>query len=168
MDELDILLSLVENPTRRRILERIVREPSYPLQLSKELGVSTQAVMKNLTLMEHHGMVERTEVRSDMGPNRFLYAPRREFTLVVDMRQHAFTARVTVPEGEADAAKAGAARLKEIDERIDEIDNERSALLRERRKIVESMAGAAEEGNDEADGDSAEEMTINGGVKHGI
>ncbi len=168
MDELDILLSLVENPTRRRILERIVREPSYPLQLSKELGVSTQAVMKNLTLMEHHGMVERTEVRSDMGPNRFLYAPRREFTLVVDMRQHAFTARVTVPEGEADAAKAGAARLKEIDERIDEIDNERSALLREREMIIESMNGATEEGNDEADGDSAEEMTINGGVKHGI
>ncbi len=168
MDELDILLSLVENPTRRRILERIVREPSYPLQLSKELGVSTQAVMKNLTLMEHHGMVERTEVRSDMGPNRFLYAPRREFTLVVDMRQHAFTARVTVPEGEADAAKAGAARLKEIDERIDEIDNERSALLREREMIIESMNGATEEGNDEADGDSAEEMTIDGGVKHGI
>lgn len=168
MDELDILLSLVENPTRRRILERIVREPSYPLQLSKELGVSTQAVMKNLTLMEHHGMVERTEVRSDMGPNRFLYAPRREFTLVVDMRQHAFTARVTVPEGEADAAKAGAARLKEIDERIDEIDNERSALLRERKMIIGSMNGATEEGNDEADGNSAEEMTINGGVKHGI
>ena len=168
MDELDILLSLVENPTRRRILERIVREPSYPLQLSKELGVSTQAVMKNLTLMEHHGMVERTEVRSDMGPNRFLYAPRREFTLVVDMRQHAFTARVTVPEGEADAAKAGAARLKEIDERIDEIDNERSALLREREMIIGSMNGTTEEGNDEADGNSAEEMTINGGVKHGI
>lgn len=168
MDELDILLSLVENPTRRRILERIVREPSYPLQLSKELGVSTQAVMKNLTLMEHHGMVERTEVRSDMGPNRFLYAPRREFTLVVDMRQHAFTARVTVPEGEADAAKAGAARLKEIDERIDEIDNERSALLREREMIIGSMTGATEEGNDETDGDSAEEMTNNGGVKHGI
>ncbi len=168
MDELDILLSLVENPTRRRILERIVREPSYPLQLSKELGVSTQAVMKNLTLMEHHGMVERTEVRSDMGPNRFLYAPRREFTLVVDVRQHAFTARVTVPEGEADAAKAGAARLKEIDERIDEIDNERSALLREREMIIRSMNGATEEGNDEADGNSAEEITIDGGVKHGI
>lgn len=168
MDELDILLSLVENPTRRRILERIVREPSYPLQLSKELGVSTQAVMKNLTLMKHHGMVERTEVRSDMGPNRFLYAPRREFTLVVDMRQHAFTARVTVPEGEADVAKAGAARLKEIDERIGEIDSERSALLREREMIIGSMTGAAEEGNNEADGNSAEELTINGGVKHGI
>ena len=43
-----------------------------------------------------------------------------------------------------------------------------AALLREREMIIESMNGATEEGNDEADGDSAEEMTINGGVKHGI
>lgn len=167
MDELDILLSLVENPTRRRILERIVREPSYPLQLSKELGVSTQAVMKNLTLMEQHGMVERTEVRSDMGPNRFLYAPRSEFTLVVDMRQHAFSARLTVPEGVGAMEDADAARLKEIDRRIEEIDRERSNLLRERELIVGTMGGA-EEKEDVADGHSAEEMTINGGVEHGI
>ena len=39
MDDIDILLSMVENPTRRRILESLVREPSYPLRLSKELGV---------------------------------------------------------------------------------------------------------------------------------
>ena len=52
MDDIDILLSMVENPTRRRILESLVREPSYPLRLSKELGVSQQAVMKNLALME--------------------------------------------------------------------------------------------------------------------
>ena len=31
MDDIDILLSMVENPTRRRILESLVREPSYPL-----------------------------------------------------------------------------------------------------------------------------------------
>lgn len=167
MDELDILLTLVENPTRRRILERIVREPSYPLQLSKELGVSTQAVMKNLTLMEQYGMVERTEVRSDMGPNRFLYTPRSQFTLVVDMRQHAFSARLTIPEGSDDAEDANTARLKEIDRRLDEIDCERSDLLREREHIVQSM-GVAEEENIVADEDSAEEITINGGVRHGI
>ena len=57
MTDLDDLLSMVENPTRRRILEALVAEPRYPLQLSKELGVSQQAVMKNLTLLERHGLV---------------------------------------------------------------------------------------------------------------
>lgn len=167
MDELDILLTLVENPTRRRILERIVREPSYPLQLSKELGVSTQAVMKNLTLMEQYGMVERTEVRSDMGPNRFLYTPRSQFTLVVDMRQHAFSARLTVPEGTEDTEDQDAARLKEIERRLEEIDCERSDLLREREHIIGSMNSAGKT-EDAADEDSAEGITINGGVRHDI
>ncbi len=55
--DIDDLLAMVENPTRRRILELLTSGPSYPLQLSKELGVSQQAVMKNLVLMERNGMV---------------------------------------------------------------------------------------------------------------
>ena len=59
MMDLDILLSMVENPTRRKILESLVKEPHYPLQLSKELGISQQAVMKNLNMLEKNGMVVR-------------------------------------------------------------------------------------------------------------
>ena len=39
---LDGLLRVLENPTRRRIMERLARESHYPLQLSRELGVSQQ------------------------------------------------------------------------------------------------------------------------------
>lgn len=146
MDDLDILLSLVENPTRRRILERIVMEPSYPLQLSKELGVSTQAVVKNLTLMEQCGVVERTEVRSDMGPNRSLYSPSMEFTLVVDMRTHTFSAKLVDTEEVPEPAVTDATqRLEEIDRRIKELDRERSRLLTERSLIAESMRMRTEE-----------------------
>ncbi|MDO5853434.1 MAG: helix-turn-helix domain-containing protein [Thermoplasmata archaeon] len=148
MDDLDILLSLVENPTRRRILERIVREPSYPLQLSKELGVSTQAVMKNLALLEQGGMVERTVVRSDMGPNRILYSPGTEFTLVVDMRSHVFSARIIEPEESDDTAEGDMEeRLREIDARIEELDRERSRLIGERSRIASAM-GSAEQAAD--------------------
>ncbi len=137
MDELDILLSLIENPTRRRILERIVEEPSYPLQLSRELGVSTQAVMKNLALLEQGGVVVRTDVRSDMGPNRAVYSPNMEFTLVVDMREHAFSTRLIGYDGTGDAEE----RIEEIDRRIGELDRERARLLSERSRIVESVRG---------------------------
>ena len=150
MDDLDILLSLVENPTRRRILERIVREPSYPLQLSKELGVSTQAVMKNLTLMEQCGVVERTEVRSEMGPNRSLYSPCTEFTLIVDMRTHAFSAKLIDAE-DADKPEHTdiARRLDEINERIEELDRERSRLLTERSAIAAFIKQTDENGNED-------------------
>lgn len=150
MDDLDILLSLVENPTRRRILERIVREPSYPLQLSKELGVSTQAVVKNLTLMEQCGVVERTEVRSEMGPNRSLYSPCTEFTLIVDMRTHTFSAKLIGAEDANEPEHTDIARrLDEIDERIEELDRERSRLLTERSAIAAFIKQTDENGNED-------------------
>ena len=43
MYDMDSILAVVENPTRRKILQAVVREPHYPLQLSKELGISQQA-----------------------------------------------------------------------------------------------------------------------------
>ena len=70
MMDLDILLSMVENPTRRKILESLVKEPHYPLQLSKELGISQQAVMKNLNMLEKNGMVVSYQVSSSIGPMR--------------------------------------------------------------------------------------------------
>ena len=48
MVDFDEALHVLENRTRRKILEMLVREPHYPLQLSKHLDVSQQAVMKHL------------------------------------------------------------------------------------------------------------------------
>src|SRR3989442_12881605 len=68
---LDGLLRVLENPTRRRILERLARESHYPLQLSRELGVSQQAVVKHLRSLEASGLVTSPEEKSDLGgPNR--------------------------------------------------------------------------------------------------
>ena len=54
MDEndLDMLLAAIGNPTRRRILRKLVKETHYPLQLSKELSVSQQSIMKHLKVLE--------------------------------------------------------------------------------------------------------------------
>lgn len=143
MDELDALLSLVENPTRRQILERIAKEPSYPLQLSKELRISTQAVLKNLVLMEQYGIVQKMDVKSDMGPNRSVYSPSTEFTLVVDMRAHMFSARLIQSET-SDEVHDGdlKERLEEIEQRIRELDRERSRLLSARSDLLHELDNA--------------------------
>ncbi len=151
MDDIDILLSMVENPTRRRILESLVREPSYPLRLSKELGVSQQAVMKNLALMEQNGLVVSSRVDSSMGPMRIVYTPNTEFTLVVEMHRSMFSAKVIGLGGSVEDAPDGmteeeaSRRIAEIDSRIEELDRERAALVSERNAIVESVTGPGRE-----------------------
>ena len=67
MDELDVLLSVIENPTRRRILEALVREPHYPLQLSRELGLSQQGIMKHLRMLEDLDLVLVMSVNPGFG-----------------------------------------------------------------------------------------------------
>lgn len=147
MNDIDTLLSIIENPTRRRILESLVREPSYPLQLSKELGVSQQAVMKNLALMEQMGMVSSHLENSNMGPKRTLYVPETEFTLVVDMHNCMFSARLVSQgpysreEARMDGVEEAAERVRELDRRLKELDSERAEVIQERNSIMEWFAG---------------------------
>ena len=147
MMDLDILLSMVENPTRRKILESLVKEPHYPLQLSKELGISQQAVMKNLNMLEKNGMVVSYQVSSSMGPMRTVYEPNSEFTLVIDMRNGMFSARMIEPSEEDDegfenvkmeSLKKTRQTISEIDSKIEELNKERSKLIREREKVMSS------------------------------
>jgi len=147
MMDLDILLSMVENPTRRKILESLVKEPHYPLQLSKELGISQQAVMKNLNMLEKNGMVVSYQVSSSMGPMRTVYEPNSEFTLVIDMRNGMFSARMIEPSKEEEVGfddvkmeslKKTRQTISEIDTKIEELNKERSKLIREREKVMAS------------------------------
>jgi len=78
---LDALLKLVENPLRRLILSKLANEELYPLQLSKELRVSQQAVSKHLKVLEKAGLVESHSMDSHAGPPRLYYRPTKHFAI---------------------------------------------------------------------------------------
>lgn len=83
---LDTILSILENPIRRRILQKLSRDTNYPLQLSKELGVSQQAIMKHLKVLEDSDFVISYEERSDKGgPPRKVYSPRKRYCIRIDI-----------------------------------------------------------------------------------
>lgn len=95
LSDLDNLLSIIENPTRRRILEALVREPHYPLQLSKELRMSQQAIMKHLKVLEDFNLVRSSPEESDQGgPTRKRYVPTTKFTIIVDFGPGLFSAEL--------------------------------------------------------------------------
>ena len=141
--EIDDLLAMVENPTRRRILEMLADTPSYALRLSKELGISQQAVMKNLALMERNGMVTCYRESSSMGPDRTVYAPNAEFTLVVDMHGSVFSVRLMPEPGEPSGAEEALARLEEIGKELDELERRKADLRREAEDLREMLGMTA-------------------------
>lgn len=142
---LDVLLSIVKNPTRRKILKFLVKEPHYSLQLSKELGVSQQAIMKNLNILEKNGIIIGYQENSSIGPMRTVYKPNSEFTLIIDMRNGMFLTRMIEPEKNDDGNKMEMKSLNKMRKTISDIDNkirklneERLRLIREREKILDT------------------------------
>jgi ArsR family transcriptional regulator len=148
MSQLDILLSIIENPTRRRILQELVREPHYPLQLSKELGVSQQAVIKHLKILEDNDLVSCYMEESDLGgPQRKRYVPIMKFTLIVDVGPTYFNAELldvdlsrgndgneTMDEHQLEDIGLGVSRLRGL---ISQIDDELGKLQIRRGELVE-------------------------------
>ncbi|AGI47038.1 putative transcriptional regulator [Thermoplasmatales archaeon BRNA1] len=162
MTDMDSILSIVENPTRRKILQAVVREPHYPLQLSKELGISQQAVVKNLNLMEKEGIVVSYRESSNRGPDRIFYKPSSEFSITIDMRNNMFEMRLVpiaqakeqVPKEPEDYRTSEERRLEEvrgrissIDRQIAEFDKRRAEMVRERNSLINGFLASTDLGN---------------------
>lgn len=162
MNDLDMLLSIIENPTRRKILEALVREPHYPLQLSRELQMSQQAIVKHLKVLEDNALVRSYEEESDRGgPARRLYVPVSKFTIIVDVGPGLFNVEILTPQedgteeersrldsfeavSEADFAE----RIEEMRGEISRIESDLETLQQRRVALVEQKEQTLESARD--------------------
>ncbi|MEI6796714.1 MAG: helix-turn-helix domain-containing protein [Methanomassiliicoccales archaeon] len=157
MDEIDILLSIIENPTRRRILEALVREPHYPLQLSRELGLSQQGIMKHLKVLEDYNIVRSSPGESDQGgPARKVYVPTMGFSIVIDVGPGLFNTalvrreigdtvrKVSAKEEFAPKARGLREEIVRIDNDLEVISRRREELIRRKEIVLEEAAAFVE------------------------
>jgi len=159
--KLDALLSILGNRTRRQILQLLAEEPHYLLQLSKELDVSQQAILKHLALLEKHGFVSSYEKESDLGaPPRKYYHLNSAVYLTIGLAGSLFRIRAmpllevkpesASPEMDAIRTKIEELRkmedalqkirfsnnlLAQIDEKLKKIDDEKVSLLHLRQEV---------------------------------
>jgi len=165
-DNLDAILLAVENPVRRKILRRLSRQPSYQLQMSKELGFSQQLVAKHLEAMRGSGLVSSLMEESPHGPKRKEYLLNKSISLSIDFAPNLFRAKVfSFDYPSSDSAQesndmfrsmsdiverpeeSGKMRplgslISEIDKRLGNIEDERSVLLHVRHLAMMEVARA--------------------------
>ena len=164
-DELDRILQVLENPVRRRIVKRLAQGSSYPLQLSKELGLGQPLVAKHLVLMEEAGIVTSSLERGERGPGRRQYALAKSISITLDLApnlfiQHGFrfasVREKELPEETTsmmnEASKiSGEDRgdiqalsgvLSQVDQKLDELERQRAALLYIRNRAMNSASKA--------------------------
>ena len=165
--ELDSVLQVIENPVRRRIIKRLSQEPSYALQLSKELGLGQPLVAKHLAIMEKAGLVTSALESSPNGPERRRYCLAKSISITMDVAPHLFKERAIsfneppskgktprermtpfrqqirealAPRDDKSKLSLISQFLTDIDLRIEEAEQERVGLLSVRNELMNEAA----------------------------
>ncbi|MDG6998681.1 MAG: helix-turn-helix domain-containing protein [Nitrososphaerota archaeon] len=172
VDNIDVLLDVLGNDTRRRILQLLAAEPRYFIQLSKDLGVSQQAVLKHLDILERYGFISSYEGDSDYAaPKRKYFQLNRSCLLAIGITRDAVqfvfhdipqeenedgrryelkTLQREVSDLEKQAnperiLKQSDDLLKEINSRLADLVNTEIALLRLKQRITKTAHEAIRE-----------------------
>lgn len=149
------MLTVLENPVRRRIIQRLSQEPSYSLELAGQIGAQQQLVAKHLKVMEEADLVEASREASPRGPDRRMYGLTKSVSLTIDFSPELYGAHMLSLENVPLSSRheearefeervnrlSGETRLQaginpyaeliaDIDRRVEELDAERAVLLR--------------------------------------
>src|ERR687892_2830884 len=90
----NVLLDVLGNETRRRILDIISHEPMYFNQLAREIGTGQQAILRHVKILEESGLIESYAKKSELGaPNRKYYKVNSSFNLNISVSNDNFTVR---------------------------------------------------------------------------
>ncbi len=160
--EIGEFLDLLGNNTRRRILESLTNEPKYFIQLSKEIGVSQQAVLKHLFLLENFGLIESFKAKSNLAaPDRKYFQLNRSVYLSIGITGNSMEIKVenikgpnkirsknnmTIESKEVsikkdkemtDILKDTKHKLELLAKRMQELEDEKIHLLKEKQQILE-------------------------------
>jgi len=165
-NEIDLILSVMENPVRRRIIKRLSQEPSYPLELSKELGLGQQLIASHLGIMEREGFVGSAIETSPVGPSRRIYFLKKSVYFSVGFGPHLYSEQAlsfeTIPGNISEEAEKLISQIRsiqksseptsmmasfsnliaEIDKEIDSIKAEKVVLLYVRNLAMKQACDA--------------------------
>jgi len=137
-----VLLDLLGNENRRRILRLLSQKPCYVTEISEYLGVSPKAVIDHLRKLEETGLVES---RTDDQRRKYFHISRN-LRLEVNVSPYGFGAKSAYPPSPSldmngrcphvtidlpqDGATEGVADLAEELGRLEDLENELSLAQR--------------------------------------
>src|ERR1700730_12072478 len=150
-EELNLVLQVLENPVRRKIVKRLSRGSSYPLRLSKELGLGQPLVAKHLAIMEKAGMVSSSMKKSPGGPDRRSYSLAKSVSVTLDLGPNLF-----IQHGFAFGSVTG----KDLSDEASSLLGDVSRVSRDDERAIHSLATILERVDNRLDGLEGERATL--------
>jgi ArsR family transcriptional regulator len=135
------LLEVLGNETRRKILELLAREPKYLLQLSRELNVSQQAILKHINVLMRAGLIRAYEVKmGSLGPSRKYYELVKPISLSINLFKGYSEIEVHDVTNEVPDHLRGVLELLEKEELYGVLSEVRSAIQTINKELQEIRA----------------------------
>jgi len=151
-DDLDKVFKALGHITRRRILRLLAQNPRYPYELSKLMGMRSRVITKHLESLREAGIVIKEPGESQLGPDRTYYRLNVAFGLSTTILPNSFVVRfhptsiskeqeTSLPSSARDirVIQALLTQLKNVNERLREVDNERIKLAERRGQIIRNI-----------------------------
>jgi len=90
--DVNLILDILGNSTRRKILTVLSEEPMYFNQLAKKIVIGQQAILRHLQALEDIGLIETYSEKSEFGaPDRKYYRLNDSFILTISLSEDDFT-----------------------------------------------------------------------------
>jgi predicted transcriptional regulator len=88
----DVILEILSNQTRRKILSILAEEPMYFNQLASKIHVGQQAILRHMAILEKHRIVKSYGEKSTYrAPNRKYYRVCKSFNLNIALSNDSFS-----------------------------------------------------------------------------
>lgn len=143
----NLILDILGNDTRRKILTVLSEEPMYFNQLAKKIGVGQQAILRHLQALEDIGLIETYAEKSNFGaPDRKYYRVNDSFVLTISLSEDNFT--ITKQNITESRNKESKKYYKNLDSMPEEAGEALSLLQENLTKIEEQISAQESRLND--------------------
>jgi predicted transcriptional regulator len=162
---LDNLLEILGNPTRRVILAKLAKVPHSTSELANELGISRQAVHSQLVFLSEKGIIEKIESDDKRGGT---YRIKSDISLSIDISPDYYGVKYNISEIKGNSKimqlkdigcstdykkikqpdekiRFLGEKIKEIEEHIRNLERERSDLLQNKQCFISELKNIMEE-----------------------
>lgn len=135
----NLILDILGNDTRRKILTVLSEEPMYFNQLAKKIGIGQQAILRHLQALEDIGLIETYAEKSEFGaPDRKYYRVNDSFILTISLSEDNFT--ITKQNITESRNKESKKYYKNLDSMPEEAGEALSLLQENLTKIEEQVS----------------------------
>ena len=143
----NLILDILGNDTRRKILTVLSEEPMYFNQLAKKIGIGQQAILRHLQALEDIGLIETYAEKSNFGaPDRKYYRVNDSFVLTISLSEDNFT--ITKQNITESRNKESKKYYKNLDSMPEEAGEALSLLQENLTKIEEQISAQESRLND--------------------